>query len=207
MLIFRHSAEIEVEGEEQPRFFEDTFVHIAWWGFSGTPNDGSAYYVGLPLDEQGMPDFNAFEPQAVSELLPFGINCSVGGEAPALLHPRLFVDPQSGNPHIFAADLGQCLFQILELIYEPEVESMAKRRRRVVVLGRARMLTIRGDVNLATARVGIGHNLSVVMFWDESEAVDYIRADDEGWSEMRSLPLDDNLSRDRAIELIRDLAN
>jgi hypothetical protein len=45
------------------------------------------------------------------------------------------------------------------------------------------------------------------MFWDESEAVDYIRADDEGWSEMRSLPLDDNLSRDRAIELIRDLAH
>jgi hypothetical protein len=117
------------------------------------------------------------------------------------------VDPQSGNPHIFAADLGQCLFQILELIYEPEVESMAKRRRRIVVLGRARMLTIRGDVNLATARVGIGHDLSVVMFWDESEAVDYIRADDEGWSEMRSLPLDDNLSRDRAIELIRDLAH
>jgi hypothetical protein len=65
MLIFRHSAEIQVEGEEQPRFFEDTFVHIAWWGFSGTPNEGSAYYIGLPLDEQGMPDFNAFEPQPV----------------------------------------------------------------------------------------------------------------------------------------------
>jgi hypothetical protein len=207
MLVFRHSAEVEVEGEELPRLYEDTFVHIAWWGFVGAPNDGSAYYSGVPLDEQGMPDFIDFEPRAVSELLPFGINCSVGSEAPALLHPRLFVDPESGNPHIFAADLGQCLFQIIELSYQPEVESMAKRRRRVVVLGRARMLTIRGDVNLATAKVGIGHNLSVVMYWDESEDVEYIRADDEGWSDMRSLSTGEDLSRDRAIELIRDLAH
>jgi hypothetical protein len=207
LLIFRHSAEVQIEGEEEPRIYEDTFLHIAWWGFVDLPNEGSAHYVGLPLDEVGMPDFAEFEPRMVSELLPFGINCTVGGDAPALLHPRLFVDPESGNPHIFATDLGQCLLQIIELKYQPRVESLEKRRRRVVEFGRARMLTVRGDVNLATAKVGIGHNLSVVMFWDEDEKVDFIRADESGWSEMRSLTLGEGLTKDTAVELIRDLAH
>jgi hypothetical protein len=207
LLIFRHTAEVQIEGEELPRVYEDTFLHIAWWGYVDAPNEGSAYYVGLPLDEAGMPDFAEFDPRMVSELLPFGINCAVGGDAPALLHPRLFVDPESGNPHVFATDFGQCLLQIIELKYQPQFESLEKRRRRVVEFGRARMLTVRGDVNLATAKLAIGHNLSVVMFWDEEEGMEYIRADEAGWSEMRSLSLGEGLSRDTAVELIRDLAH
>jgi len=75
------------------------------------------------------------------------------------------------------------------------------------VFGRKHTLAIRSEVALATAKVGVGHNMSVVMYWDKDEAIDYIRFDEHGWSELRSLGLDELVSRDRAIELIQKLSH
>jgi hypothetical protein len=222
LLVFRHSAEVELPATEEPEepegpedtarpvetvVVEDTFLHVMWWGFTATIDDGAAFYVALPLDEDGMPDFADFSPREVRDLLPFGIGCEIETAAHGLAQPRLFVDPETGNPHLFATDFGECLFQILELVYQREMESPVKRGRRVIIFGRSRMLAMRAEVNLATAKVDVGNGLSLVLRWDREDAIDYIRADELGWSEVQSLAVGENLTRDRAVDLIRNLTH
>ncbi len=212
LLVFRHSAEVETEvaGEPVVLEVEETLLHIVWWSFQELVGEGTAFYAGLPVDVNGLPDLNDLDPQPLSDLLAFGIACPEITDAAALAHPRLFVDPQSGNPHVFASDIGQCLFQILELRYQPndpEIGPVAKRRHRVVIFGRSRMVPVRADVSLAFAKVEVGHELSLVIYWNKSDAVEYLKLDEDGWSEMRSLPLGDDLQLDRALELIETLTH
>jgi hypothetical protein len=207
LLVFHHSAELELEGEEEPLAIEDTMLHIVWWSYQEAIEDGVAFYANVTVGEDGLADLDDLDARPLSDLLAFGIACPEISDAESLAHPRLFVDPQSGNPHVFATDVGQCLFQILELQFQPELDPVSKRRRRVIIFGRSKIAPVRSDVSLKSARVEVGHNLSLVIFWDKGEAIDYLKLDDDGWSEMRSLPLDEHLHFGKALELIQTLTH
>lgn len=207
MLEFRYTTELEVDEGEEPVVFEDTILHLVWWSFRETVEDGVAVYSSVPVDDLGLPIFEDVDVRPLHDLLAFGIACPEISDATGLAHPRLFVDPQSGNPHVFATDVGQCLFQILELKYSPEVDSISKRRRRVVIFGRSRLAPVRADLALATARVEVGHNLALVIYWNKGDAVDYLKLTDEGWTDRRSLALGEHLDFERALELIETLTH
>ncbi len=226
LLVFDHTAEIEivvdVAGDEQPEteqtetlLVEETYLHLAWWGYLDSVDDGSAYYAGVPLAGDGMPDFTDFMPTQVSNLLPFGISCPGISDAPGLARPMLFVDPGTGDPHLFATDFGECLFQIYRLLFVPadpenpeDGEAAAKRRRRNIIdLRAARMLPARASANLATAKVGVGGDLSLVLYWLEEKTADYLLFHADGSSARSSVPLGDQLSAERAVELILTLTH
>jgi hypothetical protein len=208
MLVFRHSKTFAPEEEGgEPIVVEDSILHLVWWSFEDAIRDGGAVYSSVPVDDFGLPIFDDVDVRPLTDLLAYGIACPEITNAGRLAHPRLFVDPQSGNPHVFATDIGQCLFQILELEYQPEFDSITKRRRRVVIFGRSRMAPVRADLKLATARVQVGHNLALVIYWNKGDAVDYLKLTEEGWTDMRSLALGDGIGLERALELIKNLAH
>jgi hypothetical protein len=196
-----------VEEESGPVTYSDTFAHVAWWQGLESADGGLTMYAVIPVEDIGSFDLSLVTPRALRDLIPFGLpGCSI--DDPALLtHPRLFVDPQSGDPHILAVDLAGCLFQIVQL--KPRLDDpdpVTKRRRHTIILGYSEMIAINPALPLETAKVEVGHNLSVVLYWDTDNAVSYANLDAEGWSAVKVLPLGTGLSHDQAIELIRGLA-
>ena len=67
------------------------------------------------------------------------------------------------------------------------------------------MIATNPTMAMATAKVEIGLDLSVVLYWDGDARVDYVNLTAAGWSDLKSLPLSDALTHDRAVELIRGL--
>lgn len=210
MLIDRTTTTIDVppdgdDGEPTTVEVSTTFLHIVWWHSFSAEEGGSAYLVSLPLFEDGMPDLDAFAPVALSDLLPYGIGCSGLGETEELAHPRLFFDPQSGNPHVLATDLRECLFQILQISYDVVEDPVTKRRRHITVWNTEGMIGVDAALPLGTARVEAGRDLSVVLYWDAAEAVEYLRLTESESSGIQALALGEDLNREQAVELIRGL--
>jgi len=217
MLIDRAVAEI-VEGTDEdgePIISElaTSFLHLAWWSRFSEDDPGLAIYAALELHSNGVPLFKDMEPIELIDLLPYGVGCFDFEAGENLRHPKLFIDPQSGNPHVFATDLASCHFQILEL--DSEVEQVAqdveKRRRQIIILRKTAMIAMRPDLPLAKGKFVVGSGLKILMHWDEEteelgNAVKYLELDEDGVSETKTLVLDADLDHERATELIRDLA-
>jgi hypothetical protein len=149
------------------------------------------------------------QPIELSDLLPYGFACfEVDGDN--VRHPKLFIDPQSGNPHVFATDLSNCLFQIYELVPQIEEEDLVveKRRRQIIILRKAAMRALRPDLPFAKATLVIGGGLKILMHWDADvdDAIHYLELDEEGESQTKILVLEDGLDHELATELIRELA-
>lgn len=199
-----------VEEEGEPIEVATTFLHLVWWSFVEDRNDGSAYLASVELDETGNPQIDAFQPIALSDLLPYGIGCEGIDDAAGLAHPKVFVDPQSGSPHIFATDFSNCIFQILKLDYEVVEEWFGeiKRRRHIVLLGRESMIAANPDIILSNAKVEVGHGLDVVMYWNVESAIEYVQLDENGVPPVKSLPFGEGgLTREEAIEVVRSLVH
>jgi hypothetical protein len=202
-----HRVTDVVDEEEGPVEYSTAFLHLAWWEGLETEDGGAAYYAAATLDDQGAPDLSEFNPLHLSDLIPFGIGCYAIDDPSILAHPRLFIDPETGDPHILAVDVPSCLFQILQL--EPALEEWVggpKRRRHTIVLGYHEMIAIDLSLPMHAATVEVGHDLTVVMHWDTEEGINYVLLDEDGWSEARVLALTEQLDHEKAVELIRGLA-
>ena len=186
-----------------------TFLHLVWWGYNETRDDGSAYLASMPIGEESNLEIDAFQPIALSDLLPYGVGCEDIEDAEGLAHPKVFVDPQSGTPHIFATDFSNCLFQILRLDYDIDEYWVGdiKRRRHIVLLGHSSMIAANPDIILSTAKVEVGHGLDVVMYWDVEGAVAYVQLDEDGVPPIQSLAYGDGLTHEQAIEMVRGLVH
>ena len=186
-----------------------TFLHLVWWNYLETRDDGSAYLASVPIDENGNPQIDTFQPIALSDLLPYGIGCEGIDDAAGLAHPKVFVDPQSGSPHIFATDFSNCLFQILKIDYDliEELVGETKRRRHIVLLGHSSMMAANPEIILSSAKVEVGHGLDVVMYWDIEDAVAYVQLDENGVPPVQSLAYGEGLTHEEAIEMVRSLVH
>jgi len=200
----------EPEGEEEPAEIEvaTTFLHLTWWSSTSEDDVGSAQYMAVPIGDDGTPMFRDAEQMALIDFLPYGIACFDIGPAENLKHPKLLMDPQSGNPHVFATDLNSCLFQIFELKPEVVVDVNTKRRRHIIILRSPSTIALRPDLPLAATKIEVGSGLKLIMHWDgDNENLKYLELDKDGLSETKSLSLDDTLSHEQAVELIRGLTN
>jgi len=191
------------------------FLHLAWWVDELNPDGGHGMYAVVHLDDIGLPVFDELAPEPLRGELPFGFRCpDLHDSTRALAHPKLFVDPDTGDPHVIFADIQECLFTIRRLHTElegvdPSDDSASGQRRRhtVVLRNDDSNLSIHPDLQLANASFEVGHAMSVVLYWDMDKAIRYIRLDRSGWSQPRVLPLDQGLSHEKAVNLIRGMAN
>jgi len=214
MLIDRSVSVIEEGTDEggEPVVTElaTSFLHLAWWSQFNEEDPGRAIYAAVELHSNGVPQFKDTEPVELFDLLPYGVGCFEFEASDNLRHPKLFVDPQSDNPHVFATDLASCHFQIIELIpaVEEEEQDFEKRRRQIIILRQAAMIALRPDLPLATAKLAVGSGLKMLMHWDAEvdDAIHYLELDEDGVSETKTLVLDEDLGHEQAVELIRELA-
>jgi len=215
MLLHRAKTTITepaVEGED-PVVTElaTTFVLLAWWSQTSEEDPGVARYASVPIGEDGLPRFEDMGSEILSDLLPYGYACFDLAATDNLKHPKLFLDPQSGNPYVFATDLDYCVFHILELRPEVEVidDGFNKRRRHVVVLRSGPRIALRKSLPLSTAKLEVGSGLRLIMHWDrdseEKALLQYLELDAEGVSETKTLTLGEHLNHEQAVELIRGL--
>jgi hypothetical protein len=212
MLVYRPVSAIVgpiVDGTE-PSITEmaTTFLLVSWWSKTSEDDAGIARYRAIPIVEGGVPKIRDMEPVDLVDLLPYGIACFDLAPGDNLQHPRLFRDPQTGNPHLFAADLSNCLFQILEL--RPEVVGDSdKRRRQIIILRERSIIALRPDLPLSRSKLEVGNGMKIIMHWDDDAAnvLHYLELDEEGVSEPKSLILHDDLDHERAVELIRNLTH
>jgi hypothetical protein len=211
MMLYRAVDVIDVEGDDgQVTQVEvaTTFLHMVWWSFDQTVNDGAAVYLAAPVDDEtGLADLTAYEPTVLSGLLPYGLPCDGIEDASALAAPKLFSDPQSGFPHLFASDFAECLFYILQIGHDVIVDPVTERRRHTTILREGGTYVVSDELPLASASVEVGHNLNFVLYWDAPVAVEYIRFDPSGSSGVMSLPIGDDLTHEQAVDLIRGLTN
>jgi len=212
MIIHRSVSTYDEATEDggEPEEFEiaTTFVHLAWWSRVSEDEIGAAQYMAVPLDEDGVPQFHDVVPIPLIDFLPYGIACFDIGPAENLKHPKLLMDPRSGNPAVFATDLNSCLFQIFELQPQVVEDSLTKRRRQIIILRSPSTVPLRPDLPLAATKIEVGSGLKLIMHWDgEEDLLNYLELDQEGLSETKSLPLGETLSHEQAVELIRDLTN
>jgi hypothetical protein len=207
LMIDRFETTVEEDGEIIELGF--SFLHVTWWSYTEQRDDGSAFLASVPLNEDGTPDLGSFEPFALRDLLPYGVGCETISNATGLAHPKLFVDPQSGAPHVFASDFSNCAFQILKLRYEvvDEWDGEIKRRRAITVWNAEVMIAINPEIVLASAKVEVGHGLDVVMYWDIDDAVAYVQLDENGIPPVQTIPVGDELSREQATDMVRDLVH
>ncbi len=198
-----------VEGEEPVEVtIATTFIHLTWWSRNSEYEVGAAQYMAVPLDDDGVPAFRDAVPVALVDFLPYGIACFDIGPAENLKHPKLLLDPRSGNPAVFATDLNSCLFQIFELQPQVVEDGFTKRRRQIIILRSPSTIALRPDLPLAATKIEVGSGLKLIMYWDGGdEILNYLELDREGLSETKTLPLGEKLSHEQAVELIRDLTN
>jgi hypothetical protein len=201
------------DGEPEATELATTFLNLAWWSHFSEEDSGVAKYAALELSDDGVPQFKDMEPIELIDLLPYGFGCFEFEASDNLRHPKLFIDPQSGNPHVFATDLGSCHFQILELVptVVEEEQNLEKRRRQIIILRHAARIALRAELPLAKGTLVVGGGLKILMHWDEEteeldDAVNYLELDEEGVSETKVLVLDEKLNHEMATELIRELA-
>ena len=174
---------------------------------------GTAVYAWLPVAADGTPQFDSTDETILSDLLPYGAACFEVENTDNLKHPKLFVDPQSRIPHIFLSDYLGCAFQIMELrpVVVDIAEDLTKRRRQIIILRHRAAIALRPNLPLAKGTLVVGSGLRVLMHWDAeiegmNGAVNYLELDEYGVSETKVLSLDEGLDHERAVELIRELA-
>jgi len=209
MVLFRAVDVVEEEGDEGEIIeieVASTFLHVSWWGYTETMGDGDAFYLPIPVADDGVADPEAYDPVVLSALLPYGIHCDGIEDASALAAPKLFSDPQSGFPHVFATDFNECLFYILQIGHDVTIDPETERRRHTIILRHGSTIPVNTDLPIDNSMIDVGHGLKLVMYWDAEGAVEYVTLDAEGSSDVMSLPIGEELSHEQAVELIEGLA-
>jgi hypothetical protein len=200
---------MDADGEPVMTELATTFLHIAWWSQFSEEDPGFAKYAALELNANGYPRFNEMEPVELHGLFPYGLTCFEIEESENLRHPKLFIEPGSSNPHIFATDVGDCFFQILEIVpvVEDEYQIVEKRRRQIIILRKAAMRAIRPNLPFAKGKLVVGSELRILMHWDSEvgDSIHYLELDADGVSDTKILMLDEDLGHEKATELIREL--
>jgi hypothetical protein len=213
MMLYRAVDTVEVEGDDGTIITVEvatSFLHMVWWSFDESVNDGAAVYLPAPIDDEtGLADLTAYDPIVLSELLPYGLPCDGIEDASALAAPKLFSDPQSGFPHLFASDFAECLFYVLQLGHDVIVDPVTERRRHTIILREGGTYVVSEELPLASASVEVGHGLDLILHWDaETDTgtfVDYMQFDPNGVHDVQSLPLGESLNHEQAVQLIRGL--
>jgi len=211
-LLIHDTALMGTDDEGNPvRTGTESRIHLAWWEDPAADDGGKAFYASTVLDENGVPDMEDWDPISMRSLAPWGYSCSLGEDMSSLTYPRLFVDAQSGDPHLIFADLPNCMFGIVRLAEETdpgddEEPAIAQRRRNVIVFGLRKMVFIKPGLPLNDADFEVGHNLSIALYWNAGDAIQYITLDNDSWSDIKTLKVGDHLSREDAINLVRHLA-
>jgi hypothetical protein len=182
------------------------YIYLAWWSDEYSMDGGYAVSATIPL-EAGKPLLGSMQSFEHREIRPFGIACFLTGTESSLKEPRLIPDPTTGNPLVVSVELKDCLFSIMQIEVMHDPNPMIKRRRQITVWNRKQSYTVHPSLNFSNSKFDVGYDLSIVMYWDKGNAVDYALLNKKSVYDVMTLPLSEKLDRERAVELIRKQAH
>jgi len=207
-----HTVRTVIEGDEETEseILETTFLHTVWWSHDNVTALGHAIYLPIPLDSIGIPLLDDAESYDLENLLPFGLGCDDNPDVAGLTSARFFIG-EGGFPQLFTPDFADCVFHLLGIDYEVEEidlpDTSGKRRRQIAVFNTGDVvMAIPPDLNLLTSKMFLGRDNSVLIYWDTDTAVEWVLSGTQGWTDIRSLPLSDDIDHEQAVELLRKLA-
>lgn len=211
MMLDHAVSEIPAEDPAgQDETLKTTFLHIVWWQHDENTGLGHGVYLPIALDSNGLPLIDESRTIDLQDLLPYGFGCADSPDVAGLAHPQ-FLRDSKGLPLLFTTDFSNCVFHILTIQYEVEETnnpdgSLEKRRRQIAVFRTSDlMMVIPPNVILTDAKMLLGSDFSVLIYWDGEDGINWIRSNSQGWSEMKSLSTGDLLNHEQAVELIRNL--
>lgn len=207
-----HTISTVIEGDEdtEPEILETTFLHTVWWRHDNVTALGHAIYLPIPLDSNGIPLLDDADAYDLENLLPFGFGCDQNPDVVGLTSARFFIG-ERGFPQLFTPDFADCVFHLLGITYEVEEidlpDTNEKRRRQIAVFRSGEVvMAIPPDLDLLTSKMFLGRDNSVLIYWDTDSTVDWVLSGTEGWTDIKSLPLGNEIDHERAVELLRKLA-
>lgn len=208
-----HTVRTVIEDDDtemEPEVLETTFLHTVWWRHDNVTALGHAIYFPIPLDTIGMPLLNEAEAHHLENLLPYGFGCDDNPDITGLTSARFFIG-DGGVPQLFTPDFADCVFHLLGIDYEIEEtiipDTNIKRRRQIAVFRSGEVvMAIPPDINLEKSEMFLGHDYSVLIYWDAEEAIEWTLSNTDGWTGIKSLPLSEDINHERAVELLRKLA-
>lgn len=191
----------------------ESFALVAW--YQGSLDSGEIYLAALRLPASPEED-EALTIHKVDSSPHLGLNCPQPLSQETVERPEFASEPPGPVSHLLVASPTTCLLLIHEIRFEfrerkdqeasrgPLVQAM--RRRHTPIFGVRRMLPVPQGIGVQGARVILGADLQPVLYRVVPGAITYMLADQNGWSELRTLPLGDGLQLPEAIALVENLA-
>jgi hypothetical protein len=185
-----------------------SILSIIWWEES---QYAQARYAPIFLDE----DLSA------SDVKIYDLPATIGGAGAvnygvrnpgSYMYPALQFDGSSGAILASFADLNADRQFVLRITYPDDLGRSGPTnatwlRRRIPVVG----VTSEGPIadtpamQYAVSTV-IGASYKPTLLWRADNAVGYTRFDGKKWSSVKTIPLDDSMSYDRALRLVEEMA-
>jgi hypothetical protein len=207
MHLSHHTARYELEGGRQVTA-NRPLLSIIWWEESST---AQARYAPIFLDE----DLNA------QDLKVYDLPSLVGPDAPAAtatplrshMFPALQSEGLGGAVLATFSDLGRQKQFVVKITFpdnlgRPGSDNLTWQRRRIPVVGimldsPLAPLPEMNDLSIGTI---IGAGYKPTQYWTDRDTVRYIRFDGRVWAATRSIALGEQMSYERAVRLIEEMA-
>ncbi len=209
-LLHTYQTVLEEEGNLVPESLETTFLHTVWWHNDTESPAGFAVYFPIPLAPDGMPLIDQATAYDLNNLLPFGVACNYQSDIVSMASPRFFIGPD-GLPQLFTPDFDDCLFALLDIDYETEEldvpDAYGKRRRSIAVFRTTNVtMAVPPDIDLESSKMLLRKDNSVLIFWDGNNGIKWIISGAEGWTDIHTLAIDNEMSHEQAVDLLIALA-
>ena len=207
MLLSHHAARYELEDGRQVTASRP-LLSIIWWEEAAR---AQARYAPIFLDE----DLNAQDLKVYDLPALVGQDTPAGGAAPLRSHmfPALQSEGLGGAVLATFSDLGRQKQFVVKITFpdnlgRPGSDNLTWQRRRIPVVGimldsPLSPLPEMNDLSIGTI---IGAGYKPTLYWQDRDTVRYIRFDGRVWAATRSIALGEQMSYERAVRLIEEMA-
>jgi len=212
-MVISHQPVFHVDDQNNQVWTTRSTLSIVWWEEAQV---GQARFATLALDE------NQFDPRDLDVydlpgLLGSSGDVSYDGvPSGAYLFPSLQADGLGGGLVVAFADLHDQLQKVVKISF-PEDQgkpsdstSVQWKRRHIPIVGVASsgpiarmtpMLALNTSADLAVG-TSIGSGYRPTLYWRDGASLKYTRLDGADWAPVRSIPIDDAMTWDRALALV-----
>jgi hypothetical protein len=210
-MLVTHQVETYLDENSQPATRTSSILSIVWWEEAVYEQ---ARYATLFLDETN------FDPTALTIYdLPALLGTS--GDTPSqgiptggFLYPSLQADGLSGSVLVGFADLHDQKFKVARIQFPQDwgqpsdSASVNWKRRHIPIVG----VAMDGPIPTMTPNAGdtaggvqtlIGSGYRPTLTWSDPTSLHFSRLDGADWAPVRSIGLDDQMTYDKAIGLVR----
>jgi hypothetical protein len=207
MLLSHHVARYEVEGGQEVTANRSLLSIIFWEEGSKAQARYAPIFLDEDLDDQELQVYDL--PALVESDSAAGAAASWAGHA----FPTLQTEGLAGTVLASFSDLGRQKQFVVKITFpenlgRPGSGNLTWLRRRIPVvgvMGEAPLAAIPEMQDLSVSTV-IGAGYKPTHFWQDRDAVKYLRYSGREWASVRAIPLNEDMSYERAVRLIEEMA-